>query len=106
MTYLHDYTNVPEHIRDGLENYLIHGIEPGGFLMAVLTNNLYGAVYRADATNVTRIYHIVCFLHTLPSICFGNKEIVYMWMNDAGGIRSNYSKRMREQTICDIIEQQ
>ena len=104
MTYLHNYNNVPEHTRDGLENYLIHGIEPGGFLMAVLTNDLYGSVYRADATNITRIPHIVRFLHTIPSICFGDKETVYMWMNDAGGMRSDYAKRMREQKICETLE--
>lgn len=106
MLHLHDYQNVPEHIRDGLENYLVHGIEPGGFLMAVLTNNLYGSVFSADSININRIPHIVSFLHTVPSICIGNIENVRMWMNDTDGIRSNYVKKLREGKICEALEKQ
>lgn len=104
MKYLHNYKNIPEHNMNGFENYLIHGIEPGSFLMAVLTNDLYGAVFKADSANLIHIPHIVSFLHTVPSICFGNIENVRRWMNDADGIRSEYVTRLRQQRISDIIE--
>jgi hypothetical protein len=36
---------------EALENYLMHGFMPGGFLTSVLANDLYLAVGRADHWN-------------------------------------------------------
>jgi hypothetical protein len=38
--------NVPEHLRGGLERYLVDGILPGGFLQAVLCDELEQALAR------------------------------------------------------------
>jgi hypothetical protein len=39
-------SHVPEHLREGLVRYFADGILPGGFLQAVLCNDLEGAVHR------------------------------------------------------------
>jgi len=38
-----DYDLLPEHIRGGMKLYLEDHVEPGGFLRAVLENDLVGA---------------------------------------------------------------
>ena len=45
-------TTIPEHTKGALDRYVDHGLEPGGFLTAVLTNDLFGAVARADSENI------------------------------------------------------
>ena len=42
---------IPAHMRDGAERYINDGIEPGGFMMAVLTNDFKGVMGRADDIN-------------------------------------------------------
>lgn len=41
----------PDHTRDALTSCVEHGYEPGGFLQAVLDNNLVLAAGRADEAN-------------------------------------------------------
>lgn len=66
-----------EHIKGSLSRYVEFGIEPGSFLMAVLTNDLVGAVGRADVENIKRIPEIVRYVYNhLPSGCWGSNEIV------------------------------
>tara|TARA_Y100000310_G_C20281639_1_gene622889 strand:+ start:453 stop:641 length:189 start_codon:yes stop_codon:yes gene_type:complete len=46
-----DYTPLPQHIRAGVQRYVEHGADVGGFLTAVLSNNLCESFGRADETN-------------------------------------------------------
>lgn len=106
MKYLVDYDELPnENLKLALENYIVHGLEPGGFMTAVLTNDLYSTVYRADAQNVSIIPHIVTWIHNnIPSICYGNSETMIMWMNDEGGVRSNYVKYLKQKKFWETIQ--
>ena len=38
-----DRYQVTEQSKESLYNYFVHGLEPGGFMTAVLCNDLYGA---------------------------------------------------------------
>jgi len=72
---------IPYHIHDGLKEYLEHGIVPGSFLQAVLTNDLYGAVMRADETNINRLPDYMRFLHNyVDPRAFGNPRNVSEWI--------------------------
>ena len=63
-----------------LRAYADHGVEPGGFLTAVLENNLMEAVSRADNYNVRGLYEICCYVYNrLPSNCHGSPERVQQW---------------------------
>lgn len=73
---------IPEHMQQGLRLYLEDGLEPGGFLYAVLTNDLAGAVGRADSTNVRRLPEYVQFLYNYaPAGSWGSERKVAAWMD-------------------------
>ena len=47
-----DYSLIPnQNMVEGIKRYVEHGVSPGGFLTALLTNDLTGALNRADVTN-------------------------------------------------------
>lgn len=77
-----EYYGVPEHNWQGLELYLKHGIEPGGFLRAVLENDLLMAVQRADRTNREALKEICLFVaNELPGEARGSKLAVEYWLH-------------------------
>jgi hypothetical protein len=80
---------------EGLENYLMYGFEPGGFLTAVLSNNLFLAAGRADHHNRERLAEIAEIVyHNMPGISFGSKEAIHNWVKDKDGRRSEYARRL------------
>ena len=67
---------------EALERYAGHHIETGGFLRAVLENNLMEAVARADDNNIKVLREICQYVHMgLPSECHGSPEKVKEWLN-------------------------
>jgi len=68
---------VPEHLRDGLNRYVWWGIPVGGFLRAILGNDLRKSIVTADSESLAAIRDIVIFIHNaLPSNCHGSPEAV------------------------------
>jgi len=76
-----DYNTLPDRLRHGMQRYVDHGIEPGSFLMAVLENDLIGAVNKADPDNFKDLKTIVNWFHwELPARCWGTKDVVENWI--------------------------
>jgi hypothetical protein len=76
-------TGVPVTLHDGLRNYIAGRRPVGSFLTAVLSNDLAGAVVRADPGNKFALPEIVLFLHNYaPSPCWGSPEAVEAWLAD------------------------
>lgn len=75
------YEILPEGLRSGMKLYVEQGILPGGFLTAVLENNLSGAFQRADSRNLPRLQSIVewCYWE-LPSPAWGSTGAVAAWI--------------------------
>lgn len=48
MNFSGRYAAIPEHMRFGMEKWVLHGHRPGSFLWAVITNDLRAAVSYAD----------------------------------------------------------
>jgi hypothetical protein len=72
---------VPEHTLSSIKAYVQRRMPVGGFLRAVLTNDLSGAVNRADSQNIQNIPAIVFYLYNYtPSICWGSEENVKNWL--------------------------
>jgi len=72
---------IPGHMQSGLYHYITKGIAPGGFLMAVLENNLRNAVGQADQVNIRAIPEYIQFLYNYaPSGCWGSEEKVDKWL--------------------------
>ena len=64
-----------------LERYVEHGRLPGGFLTAVLSNNLTDAVGAADDQNAERLQAIVSYAYNcLPAFAWGSPENVTEWI--------------------------
>lgn len=77
---------VPEHLRDGIYRYIVHGIKPGSFLLAVIQNDLFHAVGSAgepltldDLRTVTRFFYWCA-----PAECFGSPEKFAAWQSRGG----------------------
>lgn len=87
-----DWSIIPGYMQHGLRLYIENGIEPGGFLEAVLKNDLSGAYNRADNTNIHYISDYVRFLWTwAPSLCWGSEERYNAWLK-AGGLSGHANK--------------
>jgi hypothetical protein len=94
-----DGYHVPEHTQGALERYLTHGLEPGSFLTAVLTNDLFGAVNRADTWNSQSLADIVKWLYNeAPRGSFGDEELVKAWLN-----RGPAFEEFNKQLVVDIL---
>ena len=64
--------------------YLLEGIDPGGFLKAILSDNLRQAVARADYVNSTEIANIMTWVELFaPPESFGSLDKVNAWMDDS-----------------------
>jgi hypothetical protein len=80
-----EWRSIPEHCVDGLKLYIERGIRPGGFLQAVLQNDLYLACSRADIVNSLALVAYTKFLHYYaPEACFGSPEAMRAWVAHHG----------------------
>lgn len=78
-------TQIPGYMHQGLVDYIVDGKPPGGFLIAVLTNDLKNACQAADDTNRHLIYHYVEFLwNHAPAACWGSLGRVKIWIANRG----------------------
>lgn len=85
-----DYNECPVSVRSSLRQYIEDGCEIGGFLRAVLSNDLFGAISRADSENRKNIVRTVSWIYNnAPRACWGSPEAVYEWL--AGGWRKSES---------------
>lgn len=76
---------IPERMMDGLVRFIQQGIEPGSFLLAVLSNDLVGACGQADEENLMNLPAYVAYLYNeVPSRCWGSPEKVQAWIKQRG----------------------
>jgi hypothetical protein len=75
---------IPAHTKAALDRYVEHKILPGGFLMKVLSNDLFGAVGQADSENAAALPDIVRYIYNqLPANAWGSQDLVYKFVEDA-----------------------
>jgi hypothetical protein len=75
---------IPAHTKAALDRYVEHKMLPGGFLMAVLTNDLFGAVGRADSENLAALPDIVRYVYNqMPADSWGSKDQIYKFVETA-----------------------
>jgi hypothetical protein len=71
---------IPAYMHNPLTDYVVAGKHPGGFLTAVLENDLLRAVTCADPDNFAAIREWVRLLHNyLPRRCYGSASAVENW---------------------------
>ena len=75
--------DIPAHTQQALKNYVQDRVPPGGFLYAVLTNNMTQAFGRADTDNAAALQDIVRWLYNEPTaLCWGMPEKVAAWLDE------------------------
>lgn len=76
-----DKTLIEERFREALQRWVQLALPTGGFLWAVLTNDLRGAIERGDEGALDNLPHIVAYLYNdCPSACWGSPEKVRAWV--------------------------
>jgi len=72
--------HIPDYMMDGIERYVNDGIPPGGFLTAIITNDLHGAVSAADDENIKNIpAYVAYFYNKTPAACWGSIAAMNAW---------------------------
>lgn len=80
-----DARGIPDYMQNSLARYIMEGTPVGGFLMALLSNDLRKTFEKADEVNQQRVYNYVMFLYNdAPGGCWGSKEIVKGWIAHQG----------------------
>lgn len=81
--------SIPEHTASTLENYLIKGWAPGGFVTACLAGDLFRAVSAADVENRKHLWAIVTWIgNNAPADSWGNYAKIDAWAADVGSRRT------------------
>jgi hypothetical protein len=87
---------LPHHMVEGMMAYVMKGQPPGGFLLAVLGNDLFGACAAADDTNGSRLRDYAVFLHNYtPGGCHGSDKDVSEWI-EIGGLNGMLKTLQRQ----------
>ena len=96
-----DRYQVTEQSKESLYNYFVHGLEPGGFMMAVLCNDLYGAAGRADSVNIKLLGEYARWLiNHAPYQSYGSPEIVRGWLN-----KNEYYQQFQKELVAERLAQ-
>jgi len=73
--------NIPDYTKEAIDRYVKDGIPVGGFLTAFLSNDLMGALGRADINNRFALFAIADYVYNeIPANCWGSVEIMQSWM--------------------------
>ena len=68
---------IPPRVLDAINNYVWYAQPTGDFVKAVLSNDLMGAVRRADDRSQTAMQSICEYIMwSVPSVCYGTREKV------------------------------
>ena len=81
-----DLARVLDRYHGGLARYIMRGVPPGGFLRAIIKNDLMGAVARADDdVSLNDIRGLVHFLYfCCPAPCYGSPQKFEAWIRKGG----------------------
>ncbi len=91
---------IPDHTKLSIQNYLLYGLPPGGFLTNILTGNLFNVFSSADYQNKQHIEDIVnWFKFSAPVNSYGSYEAIKYWVTDPDGLRAKYAEHVEKQYV-------
>jgi hypothetical protein len=100
-----NFTTGNDLLDEGIENYLLFGYEPGGFLSAVLAGDLFLAASRADHLNFQRLAEIArTVYHNMPAGTIGSYEIINEWIKDKSGRRAHYAETKKKEYVWKVLK--
>lgn len=81
---------IPTRLRESIDRYAQYGVPTGGFLRAVLENDLFSAIALADNDSLAAIKVICTYIHNaLPSTCWGSRENVKRHLQHCEALQCN-----------------
>lgn len=84
-----EYSKIRPEIIESIRAYADEGRPTGGFLKAVLSNDLQGAFGKADDGNQATMFEIISYCYNeIPSACWGSPEAVKKWIEKKQAERS------------------
>jgi hypothetical protein len=79
------YEKIPPVIMESLKRYRDNHTPVGGFLRAVLENDLFNAWARGDSNSIAALQDITSFVYwELPSIAWGSADAYMKWIDNKG----------------------
>jgi hypothetical protein len=103
----HEYSRdmVPSHAQESIENYLMHGWKPGGFMSAMFAGDLFTAAGSGDQANGPAMQGIARWImHSAPNGSWGSYEVIENWVKDVGNIRTRFSDKMEKEYIIKALK--
>jgi hypothetical protein len=86
--------------QESIENYLLRGWAPGGYLESMFAHDYERAFACADTANRQTIWALWRWItEGAPSLCHGSYEAVGMWRDDVGYRRTDYVKGLEQKAI-------
>lgn len=96
---------IPEHLRGGLARHLVHGIRTGGFLEAVLENDLARAVAYGDDKALAGIKPLIVFLENYaPRGSWGPHGSQFNWRTLGHGARVSTVRESARDAWATILD--
>ena len=81
MRYEFRHWYIPDRMMTPIRLYIKHGVHPGSFLTAVISNDFREAVGHADDENLNNLpAYMDYFYNHAPCSCWGSPEIMNAWM--------------------------
>lgn len=94
---------IPRDTKTGIDRYVDHGVPTGSFLRAVLSNDLFEAVAKADYHNKLALVDLCDYIYNFtPNVCHGSPEEVAAWIKfhserpDAANYAASQDREARE----------
>jgi hypothetical protein len=86
--------------QEAIENYLLRGWAPGGYLESMLAHDYERAFACADTANRQTIWALQRWIsESAPPQCHGSYEAVGMWRDDVGYCRTDYIREIEQAAI-------
>ena len=80
---LEAFSKLPPTTQETLAAYIDKRRPTGDFLRAVLENNLFVAMHRADMHNRFALFEICSYIYNYaPMTCWGSPEVVDKWLKN------------------------
>lgn len=86
--------------QEAIENYLIHGWAPGGYVESMLAHDYERAFACADTANRQTIWVLQRWItESAPVLCHGSYAAISKWRDDLDGCRTDYVKDLEQKAI-------
>lgn len=86
--------------QEAIENYVLRGWAPGGYVESMLAHDYERAFFVADIGNRQTIWVLWRWItESAPPLCHGSYRAIDMWRDDLGGCRTDYVKGLEQKAI-------